>query len=212
MLKKSMFVTLAVLFSASAFAAKNYEVTITNVTKGQAFTPVLSATHSSSLGFFELGDVASDELAALAESGNIAPLKAVLDGADGVVETAATEGLLMPGASVSFEISGSRYSRLSVAAMLIPTNDSFMALDTVRLPFYGSYTYFAKAYDAGSETNDEICANIPGPVCGGAGPSPDDSGEGFVHISAGISGEADLAASAYDWRDAVAKVTVRRMY
>jgi len=35
--------------------------------------------------------------------------------------------------------------------------------------------------------------------------------EGFVHISRGISGEADLLASDYDWRNPVARVTVRLM-
>jgi len=49
--------------------------------------------------------------------------------------------------------------------MLIPTNDAFVALNNAR-PIIGSVHYTAVAYDAGSEPNDELCAYVPGPVCG----------------------------------------------
>lgn len=204
------FVLSAQSFSDSYYA-RQYEVTIINITKGETFTPILSATHKSSIQFFELGNPSSEPLAILAESGDVMPLKDVLDGSDLVADTTSTQGLLAPGNAVTFKIFGDRTSRLSFAAMLIPTNDTFVALNTVRLPRYGSRTYFARAYDAGSEINDELCANIPGPACGGEGNSPTEDGEGFVHISAGIHGEGDLSVSTYDWRDAVAKVVVRRI-
>ncbi len=216
MLKKIVALAVTLFIVSPAFAdnygSRTYEVTVINITKGQTFTPILSATHKSNIQFFELGDIASAPLATLAESGDIAPLQAVLDGSDLVADTAATAGLLAPGNSVTFEISGKRHLRLSLAAMLIPTNDTFVALERVRLPRHGSRSYFAKAYDAGSETNDELCVNIPGPACGGEGASDDDDGEGHIHISAGIHGEGDLPVSTYDWRDAVAKVIVRRVY
>ncbi|MCH6583458.1 MAG: hypothetical protein E2O37_00035 [Proteobacteria bacterium] len=71
---------------------------------------------------------------------------------------------------------------------------------------------YSPAYDAGSETNDESCANIPGPPdgCTGAGVSPDDDGEGYVHIHAGIHGISDLIAADRDWRNPVARITIRR--
>jgi len=215
MLKKIAAFTFSFLLSSWALAdtnARKYEVTVTNITKGQTFTPILSATHKSAIQFFELGNIASEPLASLAESGNIAPLRSILEESELVNDTAATEGLLTPGNSMTFEIYGTRYTRMSLAAMLIPTNDTFVALNTVRLPRYGFKTYLARAYDAGSELNDESCANIPGPACGGEGLSPDEDGEGYVHISAGIHGEGDLAVSTYDWRNAVAKVVVRRIY
>ena len=96
--------------------------------------------------------------------------------------------------------------------MLLPTNDSFVALNRVRLPRYGKATYFARGYDAGSEPNDEWCANIPGPVCGGAGASPEAGGEGFVHVANGIHGIGDLDAAVYDWRNPVAKVVIKAVY
>ena len=68
----------------------------------------------------------------------------------------------------------------------------------------------APGYDGGSEINDELCANIPGPHCGGAAFS-DDDGEGYVHIHPGIFGVGDLQASEHDWKNPIAKITVRRI-
>lgn len=207
-------VTTALAFSATAFAddGKTYEVTITNATAGQTFTPVLAATHSSDIGFFVLGQPASGELTALAEGGDIEPLGTLLDSMPSLVLDTATNGALLgPGESVTIEVTGSsRFDRLSFAAMLIPTHDTFVALDSMRLP-NRSATAVALAYDAGSETNDELCANIPGPYCGGAPISPMDEGEGFVHVANGIHGIGDLAPEVFDWRNPVATVHVRRI-
>ena len=118
--------------------------------------------------------------------------------------------LIDPGESVTIYITGNRdYNRLSLAGMLLPTNDTFVAVDSMPLPRRHA-TSLALAYDAGSEMNDEMCANIPGPPCGGA-PFSDGLAEGYVHISRGISGEGDLKASDHDWRNPVARVTVRLM-
>jgi hypothetical protein len=98
---------------------------------------------------------------------------------------------------------------ISFAGMLIPTNDSFVALDAAKLPEGNAAAFYtAYAWDAGSEVNDELCANIPGPTCGGEGASAAD-GEGFVHISRGIHGIGDLEAAEYDWRNPAASVRVR---
>jgi hypothetical protein len=124
--------------------------------------------------------------------------------------TADGNPLINPGESVTVTISGSRdYNRLSLAGMLLPTNDTFVAVNSMPLPrrYAGS---MALAYDAGSEANDELCENIPGPTCGGI-PFSEGLAEGFVHVSRGISGEGDLEASGYDWRNPVARVTVRRI-
>ena len=203
----------ALLVSGPALASDKhtYKVTVTNITQGQTFTPILAAAHRTRISLFELGHAASDELATLAEGGDVGPLRAVLDDARGLVgDTVATEGLLGPGESVSFKIKGSRrFKVLSLAAMLIPTNDSFVAVDTVYLPRrYKSFT--VAAYDAGSEVNDELCANIPGPFCGGEGYS-EGSAEGFVHISNGVHGVGDLDDGMLDWKNPVALVVIRRI-
>ncbi len=204
----------ALSLASSSFATgfeKTYEITVTNITKGISFTPFIAASHTRGVDVFEVGELASKELAAIAEGGDIGPLMEVLLASKKVSDVQATleNGLLAPGASVSFEVDTYGKKRfLSLAAMLLPTNDTFVGLDSVRLPYRGKVTYYAKAYDAGSEPNDEYCANIPGPVCGGAGGSPDEGGEGYIYPSPGIHGEGDLLQSAYNWDGPVAKVTI----
>ena len=195
-----------------------YAVTITNLTRGQSFTPILVSSHQNSVNIFQLGAPASDALATLAEGGDTAPLTALLVSSPKVNEVVTGPGLLDPGKSITINISaGKDYKFLTLAAMLIPTNDAFFAVQGVRLP-KGNKTrvVYAPAYDAGSEPNDEVCANIPGPVCGGTGASPGVGGEGFVHIHAGIHGiggpaPAGLVAADRDWRNPVARISIRRI-
>jgi hypothetical protein len=201
--------TLGLFGAIQAADAQTYEVTVTNITPGQTFTPILAANHSPNIRFFRFDRPARPELEILAEGGDVAPLQSLLAGATDVVfSTTTTDGLLGPGETVSFTIETSEgFNRLSLAAMLIPTNDTFVAMDTVRL-LDRPQTYFLRAYDAGTELNDEVCANIPGPACGGEGVS-EEGGEGHVHVSGGVHGIADLDPAEYDWRNPVARVRVR---
>ena len=68
-----------------------YQVYITNLTPAQNFTPIFAATHTSSMTLFLPGTAASPELQMLAETGNVAPLTALLTGDANVmdVQTAA---------------------------------------------------------------------------------------------------------------------------
>lgn len=221
--KLSKLLTALLLASACGFSTQvladqfTYKVSVTNLTRGQTFTPILVATHKPGIRLFSLGSPASDELATLAEGGNTEPLSMALKatGKTAVVKTA--PDLLEPGATRSIRIRGSKKARfLSMAAMLIPTNDAFVALNAIPLP-RGKHAvvHYATAYDAGSEPNDEQCANIPGPVCGGMGPSPEEGGEGYVHIHAGIHSHGDdiveLNAAERDWRNPVALVKIIRV-
>lgn len=192
---------------------RQYAVTITNITKGIVFTPFLAATHNKRIAFFEVGETASEAVGRVAEGGDIADLNTLLDDSNLVFDTEITAGLLEPGQSVTLEIDAKRrFNRLSLISMLLPTNDSMAALNSVKLPARGSTTYYAQAYDAGTETNDELCANIPGPQCGGSPFSPEDEGEGYVFPATGIHGESDLSREAYLWDGPVVKVTVTRQY
>ena len=191
--------------------ADTYQVTVTNATAGQTFTPRLAATHTAG-NFFVVGDPALPEIAIIAESGDISPAMALLESAPELVtDVAVGDGLLGPGETQEIMIEGNPGDLLTVIAMIIPTNDGFTAVDAYPLPASGSTTLTTVVYDAGTETNDEDCANIPGPICGGAGESPNDEGEGFVHVHSGIHGIADLSSANYDWRNPAAKVTITRM-
>jgi hypothetical protein len=193
---------------------RNYEVTITNAS-AVFFTPILAVAHKASLQLFEVGAAPSDALTELAESGSQAGYMARLALVPQQVgDVQSTGGLLAPGQSVVIEMAaGRRFNRLSLAAMLLPTNDSFVAAQGVALPkFRGQrVTNNAIGYDAGSETNDELCAHIPGPQCEGAALSPQDEGEGYVRVSPGIQGVGDLSAMDYDWRNPLAVVSIKRV-
>lgn len=49
---------------------------------------------------------------------------------------------------------------LSILAMQIPTNDAFVAVHAVPLPTTGSASVTARAYEAGTEPKDELCATF----------------------------------------------------
>lgn len=184
-----------------------YEVTITNMTRGQVFTPVLVATHKNGVQLFTEGEPASDELEYLAEGGETGPLAALLEDNHRVGAVAVSAGgPFGPGASVTIQVPASRrYNRLSLASMLAITNDGFIALNGVSaLPGM----HVSLVYDAGTEMNDEQAANIPGPGGEGWNESRADA-EGFVHIHAGFHGIGDLPAEELDWRNPAAKITTK---
>ena len=203
------------LLAGAAYAdddTRNYEVTVTNITRGQSFTPILVATHHQGIHMYQFGQPASSALAALAEGGETAPLAAVF-GATPHAKTMTSAGLLAPGKSVTITISArDGADHISVASMLIPTNDTFIAVNGMPLPKGKEASVFlSSGHDSGSEPNDEMCAHMPGPVCHGEGTSAHAGGEGFVHISAGIHGIGDLEAAEYDWRNSVARIVVRKI-
>jgi hypothetical protein len=51
------------------------EIAVTNLTKGQTFTPILAVSHAPAVRLFALGEPASAELEALAEAGDTAPFE-----------------------------------------------------------------------------------------------------------------------------------------
>lgn len=194
---------------------KRYEVTITNITKGQIISPAVVATHRRSLDpIYSLGNAASDELAGLAEDAALGPFIAMLN-ADPAVSSVevitGAGGPIMPGETASIVITANgRAKSLSLAAMLVTTNDAFVGLNGIDLP--GRYTtHMGVAYDAGSEANNEDCDFIPGPPCGNGGVRDTAGAEGYVYVSSGVHGIADLVPADHDWNNAVAKITVRRI-
>lgn len=207
---------LAVLGLVSGATANSYtryfHVTITNITANQVFTPLLVASHTAGMPLFTPGQPASEALEMLAEDGATDPLKNEILPSPRVLDVQDSGGLLMPRQSVTVSVkTRGPFKYVSVAGMLIPTNDAFVALNGARGPRYGSVSFNVPAYDAGTEANDELCTNIPGPVCGGEGFNQTrDGAEGFVHVHRGIHGIGDLAAETYDWRNPVARITIRR--
>lgn len=191
--------------------AGNYTVTVRNLTYQQVLSPVLAATHSNDVALLTAGMAAGAGLTAVAEGGDTSILETELAGVSAVSGVATSAGPVPPASEVTFTIDGAS-DYISLVSMLVNTNDAIMVADTVALPEHSGDTIkmYAKSYDAGTETNDEMCSHIPGPACGGAGSSTDDDGEGFVHIHRGLQGVGDLDAAANAWTDPVAVITVTR--
>lgn len=194
---------------------RRYEVSITNITKGQIISPAVVATHDDSLmPIYTLGSPASHQLAQVAEDAVLDPFINMLEGNSAVSSVGVITGVngpILPGETASIVISSSKKAReLSLAAMLVTTNDTFVALNGVNLP--GRYSsHMPPGLDAGTEANNEDCAFIPGPPCGNGGVRDTAGAEGYVYVSPGIQGIADLDPAQHDWRNPVAKITIRRL-
>ena len=155
---------------------RSVKVTITNVTPNAYLTPIMIVGHGMlETGMFTFGKVASEQLQAVAEGGNIAPIAMSFENAQ-VIENPAN-GLLGPGESVSVELDSSN-TRMSIIAMILPTNDGFVALDNILIRDGIQELY---AIDAGTEANDEQ-------ITGGGAPNT-------PGIPADPSGQANLSAS-----------------
>lgn len=196
--------------------ARKYEITITNLTPEQIFSPPIVITHKQDFTLFELGEMAGEELAALAEDGMADPLiELAMDYSRTTSEVAG--GPVFPGESITIEVEakpGAWY--LSLAGMLVTTNDAFFAVRSLKVPFKGKSIMETEAYDAGSEFNSEDCAFIPGPPCGNGGVHDPEEAEGYVHIHSGIHGSGPdpemINPSQHDWRNPVALIKVRRIH
>ncbi len=220
---------LAAMLASTAVEAQQLDITITNLTHGSHFTPLLVAAHSGSTALFEAGKAASAHLQAMAEGGDISGLSADVDAAGGDKVADPAAGLLAPGASTQFSLStndGNDY--LSVVAMVLPTNDGFVGVDRLAIPTEpGSYTYSMNAWDAGTEANDEIVNGMGAP--GMAGIPADPLGKNgtnatgvastdantLIHIHPGVIGDtdpnggpSDLDSRIHRWLNPVASLTI----
>ncbi len=214
-------VALLALFAGGILSADQHdeemmvELSITNLTRGQIMSPVFVARHNGEAGpLYSLGETASLSLARMAEDADASGLIADWDPQSNsdVSESmvvARNDGPVHPGETVtmSFDIEDGN-SMVSLASMLVTTNDAFIGASG--LDVSKSRTIFLNAYDSGTEASTEDCAFIPGPPCGNMVHDRSEP-EGFVHVHAGIHGGAgsDLDPMQHDWRDPVARLTIR---
>ncbi|MCL1141036.1 spondin domain-containing protein [Shewanella pneumatophori] len=210
-------------------SAAELEISITNLTHGNHFTPLLIAAHDADSHLFQVGEMATSALQKMAEGGDIGDLDAAVMGANGVTVTNPAGGLLAPSAKVdSIMLDTGDMTHLSITAMVLPTNDAFVGLDAWKIPTEaGTYTFTLNAYDAGTEANDEIingggmsgAPGIPAAPGGDGGMNAtgvmDMSSNDKVHIHPGVLGDTDLQGGMSDldsrvhrWLNPVARVTV----
>lgn len=193
-------------------------VKVINSTRGISFTPILVAAHKSDDALFTLGLIASESLKAMAQEGNLTKLKEDLEKEDANIKTDIHTGLLGAGESNSTELTtDTANTNLSIVAMMLPTNDGFIALNNWKIPTTkGTYTVNINAYDSGTEANDELNTSIPGPATNGIGGTGilGVKVEGFVHIHRGAIGDNNLTGGKSDltfanrWLNPVARAII----
>lgn len=214
--------------NAAEAGMRQYDVTISNLTGSQPLSPGVVVTHTKHVEIWAPGHQASEGIRQIAENGDDGPAVAELTGAPGVFDVVGTglppvHRIGGPGpTSRTFRISArGDANRLSVAVMLICTNDGFTGVHSVRLPGgFEAATFAGRGYDAGTESNDQSSTHIVDP-CGAIGPvpaAPDGQNlrtptpGGLIHLHPGIQpGVGDLNAAAHGWVNPTALITVQRV-
>ncbi|MBE0377625.1 spondin domain-containing protein [Pseudoalteromonas prydzensis] len=197
-------------------AMVSYDVTVVNLTEGQLLSPIAAVLHTTG-ELWELGQPASVALEKLAESGDSQDLVAQ----DFVMSSASADDPTMPGENemLTLSIEEQANIKLSVASMLVNTNDAFIGLNSIELSNLAigeSLTFTTFAYDAGTEANTESASTVPGPIVGGEGYNAiRDDVRDMVLMHAGVVSSADgLASSALSqaqrFDNPVAKVLITR--
>lgn len=190
-----------------------YDVTVTNLTYGQPFSPAAAVLHDGSYTPWTMGSAATGGLEQLAESGDNSVFLNEADAA-GAIGSASGTGIIMPGAGETFSIvvDGDSGSHVSVATMLVNTNDAFAgfaAVDISGLGVGSSWTGLAPIYDAGTEANSAAAGTIPGPEDGGEGYNVARNDIDIVTRHPGVwVGDALSEAARFD--GPVARVTITR--
>jgi len=232
MIKQSIAFALATtaLSVTSLASAAEYEVSITNLTAGVHFTPLIVSAHSPDVAMFQTGTEASTQLQAIAEGGDVSSMAALLESVGASVGT--DTGLLAPGATTTITVNSSDSNTvLSIAGMLLPTNDGFVGLNSVALPDSAGTTsrFTARGYDAGTEANNEIVGSgapgeagfpAPPPVVatgtGTGGSGVPGTAEGFVTVHRGVLGDldptggySDINSAIHGWNNPVASISVK---
>lgn len=222
---KSLLLATSVL-STSVFAQQNLTITVQNLTQGMYYTPFVVAAHDSDISLFKLGEAASPALEMMAEGGDISALVTTLTAADADVVDMFSGPMAPAGWSTKDLMTSEGNKYLSLAAMLLPTNDAFTALNSWKIPEEaGTYTILIDAYDAGTEANTEILSSDPDvgfpnapfvglATTGGTGVTTEEANS-TVHIHRGnlgddnpTGGNSDIDNTVHRWLNPVAKVTV----
>ena len=221
----------ALIFASSQVQAQNLSITVTNLTQGLHFTPLITSAHTSDNHIFMVGTAASPELQTMAEGGDISGLLTMLSNADANSNDNPAGGLLAPGTSTTYALTNDiDNTHLSMTAMVLPSNDGFVGLDSWEIPTEaGTYTIMLNAYDAGTEANNELIIGgaggapgvlgIPAAPSGGSGTGgtgvTDTESNTMIHIHRGTIGDddmdggtSDLNNSIHRWLNPVAKLTV----
>jgi hypothetical protein len=215
----SVFIIAACTDSGSS--KSNYKVTMTNLTSNQPLSPQGVVLHTGEYLAWQVGEQAAAGIERLAEAGDPAVFLDQAEMDANVLVTAQNGSVIIPGSSISVEIKSKRDSdlRMSVATMLVNTNDAYTGLTGTLigdLAVNESKTVYAPAYDAGTEANSETAATVPGPAGNGEGYNPVQDDRGFITVHSGaVTADDGLAGSSLNeshrWDNPVTRIIVTRI-
>ena len=180
-------------------AMASFDVTVSNLTNAQPLSPAAVIAHQDSYSFFAVGSPATAGLEEMAEGGDNAALIAEADADMGVTVTGSGVAAIGPASSETVTIdmleSDLPGLRISVATMLVNTNDAFTGLNAMSVEAMAvgdSVSIRGVAYDAGTEADSETAVTIPGPAGGGEGfnAARDDQAD-MVTMHAGVVSQDD---------------------
>lgn len=226
---------MASLCAFSAVNAADLEIQVQNLMHGTHIGGLVVAAHGSSAKIFQVGMPAGLSLQKLAEGGDFKDVSADMKAAGANVLDNPAAGPLAPGKMAKFTLTTTGSNEfLSLAGMIVPTNDGFVAANAIRIPTVkGEYTYMLNAYDAGTEANNEVRGdadagkpNMPNmPVApfleaevghNATGMTAATAkGEGFVHIHRGVigddnatGGKSDIDITKHRWLNPIARLVI----
>jgi hypothetical protein len=197
--------TVASAHGGGSGGAAMYQVKIENLTSHQILSPPVFISHDSSYRLFQLHQYASNELRLIAEDGNNGPAAMRATYSRRVFDVQTAAGGILPGDSVTVTVRSPQWASLSLAAMLVQTNDGFVGVNGLRLNEMSARTWDLKALDAGTEANNEMAAYVPGPPFGGTMRDPTHQ---RIDFHAGIQGGADIDPATFGWTGPVARLTI----
>jgi hypothetical protein len=154
-----------------------YSVSVTNLTHGQPMAPSAIVVHEPGYNLFMSGQPSTLGLENLAEGGSPAMLIDEAQNDLAFLDAVNSNGINGPGATTDIvtvlvpELDMDNV-KLSVATMLVDTNDGFAgvnAKDISNMAIGETRVFIAPVWDAGTEANTETAATMPGPAASAQG-------------------------------------------
>ena len=217
----------------SSLNATTIKVTIENLAPdaGTHLTPVWVGFHDGSFDLFDEGETVSEALESLAEDGDTSSVSADFGMSAGGVRDATITGpgsppVFFPGdvSSRSIFVDGTAGRYFSFASMIIPSNDAFIGNgDPMAYEVFDENGIFipidivimgSQVWDAGSEVNDEVPANVAFLAQAAPDTGVDEGGTVHGHVGFLAGGEiltafpgADFSVSGYE----IARITIEEV-
>jgi hypothetical protein len=206
--------------TSAAPVMQTYEVTVSNLSSNQPFSPLAVVLHDQSYQGWSIGTSASSGLELLSESGDNTQFLAEASDAS-VLAVLSGDGIIVPGSSdrVELEINASSDVRLTLASMLVNTNDAFAGnsgLDLSSLALGDELMVRLPVYDAGTEGNNELVGTIPGPADGGEGYNSDRDDVDKVSRHSGVVSNVDgytdsVLEQSHRFDSPIAQLVIKRL-